>query len=65
MAIDTVITKVGLTADEPLSKRQIAVIKDLLRLFMPINALGLLSPKLLAIINGGLINICKGLLAIK
>ena len=65
MAIDTVVAKIGFTANIPFGKWQIAVIKDLLRLFIPINPLGLLRPKLLAIINRGLINVGKALRAIK
>jgi hypothetical protein len=45
MPVHRVVTQVGGATDEPIGKRRIAVVANLLWLSFPINELGLLSPE--------------------
>jgi hypothetical protein len=50
MTVYRVMAKIGLTALEPVGKRRLAVVANLAGRHMPINQLGLLSPKTVAVI---------------
>ena len=58
MSVNGVVTQIGFTALEPFCKWRIAVVTDFLRRFVPLNVVGLLSPKRIAILNGTLVKIC-------
>jgi len=58
MAVNCVVANIGFAADEPLGKRRVAVVTDLLGLRFPIHQLGLFGPKRIAVLNGTAVKIC-------
>ena len=58
MSINCVMTKVCFAALEPFGKGWIAVIANFLGCLVPINLLGLFSPKSITILNGTLVEVC-------
>jgi hypothetical protein len=58
MTIDGVVANIGFATHEPLGKRRVAVIADLLWRCFPIHQFGLLRPKSVAVLNGTAVKIC-------
>jgi hypothetical protein len=50
MAVYRVVAEIGLTALKPIGKRGLAVVANLAGLHMPVNQMGLLSPKSVSVI---------------
>ncbi|MNV79515.1 hypothetical protein D3C71_1730720 [compost metagenome] len=51
MTVHRVVAEVGFPADEPAPERRVAVVEDLLRRGMPIDAMGLFAPERLGFID--------------
>jgi hypothetical protein len=51
VAVHSVVAQVGLTAHEPLGKRRVAVVADLMRLDFPVHQFGLLGPKSVTVVD--------------
>ena len=58
MAVHRVVAQIGLAASEPMGKRRMAVVTDLVKRFVPVDQAGLLSPKPVTVFNGTAVKFC-------